>query len=122
MKMFTLDDVKDMAKVVAYENPEKINPGLTFEDGIQSGGCYYTWEDGSHCIAGEVLTRLGVDVPEWEEEINTSTVSFLPQQYIGEFEPDAVRFLQIAQSVADKGAPWAEAYDVAVDIPPGSES
>lgn len=106
---FTLDDV--MA-VVNELDLTQTNP---------SPGCVYTGPDGSHCIAGEICVKLGIDVPKWDSALNTNLLGspnskeFLvtPMRY--KFTPEAAGFIANCQSAADDNfTVWSDAVDFAV--------
>lgn len=67
--------------------------------------CVYTGADGSHCIAGEVLTRLGYEerLPKWGEHHNGKGLGPLIRDKILniQFEEDAAVFLVTLQGFAD---------------------
>jgi hypothetical protein len=70
-----------------------VNPG---------GGCVYSDEQGNHCIAGEILVRLDLPVPEYGEMQNTTTVDHLDYLSYDVIEPDALELLADLQMKADE--------------------
>lgn len=87
---FSLDHVYRTAYVVAADSPDELNP---HEDGV----CTYFGPDGTTCLGGQVLRALGIPLPL--ENTGVSHSPGLP----GQFEPDALSFLQNLQSLADQG-------------------
>ena len=89
---------KAVRQIVRTLDPETRNPQN------KEGKCLYTSSRGKHCIAGEVLTRLGVDVPRYRtKENSTSIVSLFQYGWFEgvEFTEAAQRTLSELQNAAD---------------------
>lgn len=86
-------------------------------------GYVYTGPDGDHCIAGQICVELGIEVPEWDDEVgnnsygmscgmNPNTKSFDASPMKNEFDPVAAQFIADCQSFADdyenNDPPWAD--------------
>ncbi len=106
--MITLEQVQaQAASVVERFGTLHKNPG---EYGPERDGdtCLYTNINDDHCIAGQVLTELGVGIPVYGGDGNKITVD----AYSGfkeAVEPDALDWLYRVQSFADGGHTWANA-------------
>jgi len=107
--MITLNDVQAAAR--KYAHTRRRNP----RDSHGVRLYQYTTADGRHCIAGQILSDLGVIVPGHRDLYNTSSVpTFLHgYQRTSEFDYRARRWLSDAQSLADQGAEWWEAIATA---------
>jgi hypothetical protein len=97
--MFTIDDVM---KAIEGIDLSKSNP---------YPGCVYTAPNGEHCIAGQICVELGIEVPEWDDEVgndsfgfndrNPNTETFIASPMSKNFTDDAARFISDCQSFAD---------------------
>jgi hypothetical protein len=89
---------EDIYKMIELLPDERQNP----MEGEESDTCVYTSEDGEHCIAGQILTMLGLKVPDFEDYNNVSPVhQFISEAYERKFDEDAIEMLQIGQNTAD---------------------
>ena len=91
--------------------------------------CVYTSPDDEthHCIAGEVISRLGYRLPDIDDHLNEDSINTLldnPKYTLSrdDFEPLAVEILWAAQVTADSGdeetgenKKWNKAKDSAFD-------
>jgi hypothetical protein len=69
----------------------------------EEGECIYTNIYGEHCIAGEIIRMLGLDLPEVDDYDNRLPVRTLIEvRYEDKFDEDAVLMLAVGQSTADK--------------------
>lgn len=82
-------------------------------------GCVYTSSTGEHCIAGEVLSILGIlpglDIlnqkyTEWQI-LNKTSISAIAGSLNLPLSDDALDVLDVAQKAADEGATWGEAME-----------
>jgi hypothetical protein len=97
----TLDQVLSVFDDLLGE-PDRANPEV-------DETCVYTDQDGNHCIAGEVITRLGGTVPEFGAFGNTDNLAALADKMpnlLAEFDHDALYLLEDAQESADNGYTW----------------
>jgi hypothetical protein len=113
-------------------NPYAVAPGEGPDGEDLYLGCVYTAEHDSdeHCIAGQVLTDLGIAVPEWGDELNegwgidalvddlaAAGTVHLDFQHIYTGRHPVIKLLVRAQSLADGGwgadgrKPWGEVID-----------
>lgn len=94
--MITLQQVQDLAREVATEFPDRVNPRSRDGNG---GGCVYTdrADPDWHCLGGEILVRLDLPLPDNALRV----MSVDPHGEI--FRPDAMTFLRALQDVADSG-------------------
>lgn len=125
--MITAQEVADIIRELP---DEMVNP-------TEYGTCVYTspYDENHHCIAGEVITRLGYKLPPIYSRLNEDSIyALLDSSDYNElsnesFEPLAVAMLVKAQETADRltsnehreslaGTPfaWREAKIVALDI------
>ena len=100
--MITLTDVQAAARKYAHtrrRNPKDVVHGLVVN-------CQYTTADGRHCIAGQILSDLGVALPKHGSWDNTSSVHALPLDTKLRFHGDALDWLSEVQYLADEGYEW----------------
>ena len=64
-------------------------------------GCIYTGSDGRHCIAGEVMSRLGFPVPDYGTYYNEETTPSMIPEWYHNLEPRALTILEELQNAAD---------------------
>ena len=89
---------EDIYKMIELLPDERQNP----MEGEESDTCVYTNQDGEHCIAGQIMTMLGLKVPDFEDYNNVSPVhQFISEVYERKFDEDAIEMLQIGQNTAD---------------------
>jgi hypothetical protein len=89
---------EDIYKMIELLPDERQNP----MEGEESDTCVYTSQDGEHCIAGQIMTMLGLKVPDFEDYNNVSPVhQFISEAYERKFDEDAIEMLQIGQNTAD---------------------
>lgn len=69
--------------------------------------CEYTYADGSHCLVGEILTRLGYSLPLANHRLNTRTLPTLALEMLYPIELDALDLLSQMQELNDVGLPWS---------------
>ena len=104
-------DVQDV-----YEMMDNL-PRIRMNPRNEEGFCIYTGEDGSHCIAGEMLTRWGLHVPEFGTNDNKSMIFPLLRSKDWKISPDACYLLDELQREADQGTQvedieaWGHAID-----------
>lgn len=91
--MIKADDILNILDLLPDDRMNPISPGTT--------ACVYTGEDGSHCIAGEILTMLGCDVPEFGDFANTVPVHELVEEYGISLSQKAMNLLGVGQVAAD---------------------
>lgn len=98
--MHTKATVEATLLQVCKDNERTVNP-----DGQE--GCLYTDERGRHCVAGEVATQLGVEVPAYGHPDNSigAEIAFEDMEC---FTPDALALLCGAQRIGDNYVPWGE--------------
>lgn len=109
MTTITLEDVIR----VASELPKNAqNPGE----------CVYTDRTGRHCIAGEIIVRLGGRVPRGDAPENKRPLAWLLEYGFNfgvRFDTRAEQCLSKMQRKADnKGMPWGEAIFYATGVRP----
>lgn len=85
----------DIIEMLDQLPDERVNPV------INDINCAYTDSQGNHCIAGEILVRLGFDVPAYGSNDNTETIANIIYDYELDFDEAAANILAIGQSVAD---------------------
>lgn len=104
VELITLDQVKAEAQnVLKTFGPSHLNPGI-----LEGDGCRYTDEDGQHCVAGQILVNLGLEVPGLMDDDNESTVVNV-DAFTERLTVDALGFLGDIQSIADQGVEWSTA-------------
>lgn len=106
MKKITLKQVKDMAKQVVKELPDRENPRSK-----RMLVCLYTSSTGKHCFAGEVMSRLGTPVPKYKSCDNDTALYSIPKKYTEPYTEEALGLLIQLQLAADmtfggKQAKW----------------
>lgn len=111
--MITAQQVEDIVKTLPWD---RSNPSLDAEFG--QGGCIYTSpsDPNDHCIAGEILVRLGYSVPAAGDEDNSETIGNLLVSRIINIEYSAADKLARLQSVADAATQdgWQNAWGKAI--------
>lgn len=91
----TLDKAKELVRDAVARFPNRVNP--TRESG--AGSCVYTSASGkTHCIAGQILSDLGLPVPEFEVYGDVKDV--VEPDW---FTDDALDYLLAAQAIFDGG-------------------
>lgn len=107
---FTNHAVTEALVVLIQENPHKVNPMR----------CVYTSPEGEHCIAGEVIVRLGGRVPGWDKPCNETNLLDLFNTTdfdVGITLPRESRdVLYDCQRYADQGETWGNAVRRAFDM------
>lgn len=105
MRTITKDEVADVLRTIADELPKRVNPLL--HPGDPRGGCAYnrTMPNGTvrHCIAGEAISRLGLDtgiLSEHEKALIQQVISRDPWGGVA-FDDSAAALLGDAQTLAD---------------------
>ena len=97
-----------------YESSTNVNPTNEVED------CVYTDIHGDHCIAGQVLNDIGLNVPNWDDEyFNNEVIRIVIRRgFFGdvEFEPEAINLLEDAQVSADACNDWGVAVKEALSV------
>ncbi len=88
--------VNDVLEILPQLPADGMNPRS--DDGQ---ACVYTSSDGRHCIAGEILFRLGVELPHVEAYENRSAISELLQQLPIDADREVYILMGILQSNAD---------------------
>jgi hypothetical protein len=105
-ELITLTQVRAAAQRVLERFPaDHINPrAYDFSD-----GCLYTYDDGSHCVAGEVLLVLGLPLPELGTDANSKSLghSFFRSVH-DRLTHGAVAWLAAVQHHADRFESWRE--------------
>lgn len=105
--MYTLEETKDLLREIIRDNPDALNPTDS-----TSSLCYYKLEteDGEkHCIAGELLYKIGAPLPETN---GIFTSEYLYMGYDKFFDRDTADYIRRVQKEADAlttslGAPWS---------------
>lgn len=103
--MDTKIDIEDIISVI-YDFPDmKNNP-------LYNGKCVYTDPDGNHCIAGEILSVLGFQLPDYDNSYNFVGVVELLRHLDIEyrFTDDAILALSDAQDTADSDSKFGDSY------------
>jgi len=95
MALFTISDIKE--KLNHLLSLDRVNPG---------DGCVYTNIDGEHCIAGQLLADMELDVPSYDSEYTSNNFTELPQAEL--FTPQVVELIQDIQWEACAWRPWNE--------------
>lgn len=104
-------DVNDVISILNFIDDKRMNP-IEVSDG-RANGCVYTGEDGSHCIAGEIISRLGFPLPDIGSKENHLSVSEMLYEcgYASFFTMEAINVLGAGQNTADDlttaGDPYA---------------
>jgi len=66
------------------------------------GDCLYSYGN-DHCIAGEILSMLGFDLPDEDDKNSSAKIdSLIDDCYPDAFDDDAIEMLTIGQTVADR--------------------
>lgn len=95
-KIIEVDDILD-----AFDKVD-----LTQRNPQYDGGCVYTHPvTGCHCLAGEILLKLGVSLPDVDSHLNSVTTVDLLNSYVEldlEFDSTAARLLRAIQVEADQ--------------------
>lgn len=102
--VITLLDVVRVADEVTAERPERKNPWYVNEAAEMA--CLYTDHDdsSSHCLGGEILLRLGCELPDEGESVMTTPGKLRFAGYLNEYEIGAaMKFLVYLQGEADGG-------------------
>lgn len=93
-KYITVDDIYNLFGYIADDSQ---NP---FSD---NGECVYTSEDGYHCIVGDILIKLGFELPDADDFQNSIPVDqLIDNLYANDFDDDAVEMLIVGQRTADR--------------------
>lgn len=72
--------------------------------------CLYTDRNGNHCIAGQALVNLGVEVPDYTHYNNAIRVY---SAFVGRLTQEAADILLAAQKQADLRETWGFALEFA---------
>lgn len=90
----------DVIQILDSIPDEKMNP-IVFGD--NGPCCVYTANDGSHCIVGEIVSKLGFDLPDADDDVNYLPVNRLIRNmgYGDDFSKEAIDILMVAQNIAD---------------------
>lgn len=114
MTKITAEQVKEIALSLPRDGS---NPKVS--RGFGGPVCVYTdpSDPSNHCIAGEILTRLGVTLPDVESNANWLGITDLAgsEGFDVNFEGDALNALDVLQRRADSGThlkselPWGDA-------------
>lgn len=109
---------KNAPRRVTLAEVEAVLPTLNRRRRNPSQGfaCAYTdpRNPSRHCIAGEVMTQLGVPVPGVDEPQNTANfrrlinADYFPAIGRTTFDADAIDLLERLQERADDGVTWGE--------------
>jgi hypothetical protein len=106
-----LNQVHRAAYEVAVEHPDRLNPYLaSTTDSTGQAVCAYTDANDPdwHCMAGTVLLKLGLELPEEGE----SVLSYLAM-HPSLIDSPGGDFLVKLQYKADMGHVWSTAYELA---------
>lgn len=103
-------DVTDVYNILDSLEDLKMNP-------VDGSTCMYTGPDGNHCIAGEILHRLGFHLPTVGDVSNTVSIDEMiyAMGYDRNFTNEAISMLGAGQRIADdlstdnEITAWAEA-------------
>lgn len=119
----THEDVVSALTALVQEDPGRSNPTPDIRNPEREPqGCYYTVPGGGHCVAGEVIVRLGGSVPSWGDTRNSRSLWALT--YVrGDFYFDigitipqeSINLLMACQTAADEGATWGESVRAALE-------
>lgn len=105
----TLEQVKE---IVAGLPRDRVNPTST--NGAGHTACVYTGADNTHCIAGEVLVRLGFEVPGFGDRYNWNYSVYPLAKSLG-LDKVVCSYLRDLQRLADgmggNPVPWGDAID-----------
>lgn len=87
----------DVLRIMETLPSERMNPTI-------KGTCVYTSlsDPTQHCIAGEILTQLGVELPDPQHTANTIGVESLQRYLDLPIEGNAIYLLQELQQIADR--------------------
>ena len=111
-------EVSDILLILPDLPRDRMNPYFGSLENDTFDGCVYTSpEDGSHCIAGEVMSRLGLPLPEIDSSKNNMGFYDLVDTTKGyDFSTSAIKFLGSLQTRADSMLrPWGENIDLVVE-------
>ncbi len=95
-KVITIDDIYKMLDFVPDDCQNPIS---------DSGECVYTDEyiEYAHCIAGDIISKLGFELPDPDDYDNSVPVEqLIKNRYDNQFDDDAIEMLSIGQVTADK--------------------
>ncbi len=95
--------IEEITKAVELYGPDHIDPGSLTDP----PKCKNVYEDGTRCIAAQVLSQLGVadkDLKYVNDSTITDTLDSL--DLYNRFAVDAIRLLEDAQQNQDEMAPW----------------
>lgn len=101
----TRADVVSTMQVLLTE-PDRSNPSQR-ETGMTT--CIYTDEEGNHCFAGDILTRLGAQIPPHGHPNNMSNLFALEREgwdFGVTINEDAFEILKATQYYADNDYTW----------------
>lgn len=115
-KPLTRAEVRELLREIVAEFP----PGYTYEqvpcflDGTGVTGCIYTVEGQPSCLVGQLLHRLGVQVPEVDQMHPIDLLLRNQRAYLkGLFADDVILYLGDVQRYQDSGASWSECLEIA---------
>lgn len=94
--------------MIKYIMPEDIFNALDYlPDDCQNpvmddNHCIYSDEDGNHCIAGDIMVKLGFIPPAWGDNDNINPIDqVIAERYPDQFDHDAIDMLLVGQNTAD---------------------
>jgi len=90
-------DVEDILKILDSIDDNRMNAMM------YGSTCVYTDQFGNHCIAGEILDKLGLPVPDFSSSLNDVGfgVLLLEDEYYGIFSAEAADMISRGQETAD---------------------
>ena len=95
-KVITIDDIYKTLDFVADDCQNPIS---------DNGECVYTcgYAEYSHCIAGDIISKLGFELPDPDDYDNSVPVEqLIKNRYDNQFDDDAIEMLTIGQVTADR--------------------
>jgi hypothetical protein len=94
-KTIYMDDIYKMIELLPDEKQNAII--------VDTDECTYTNEDGDHCIAGQIISMLGFQLPDVDSYNNSLPIrTLLESVYTDKFDDNAIEMLFIGQSTADR--------------------
>lgn len=94
-KVVYMDDIYKMIELLPDEQQNAV---ITETD-----ECVYTNEYGDHCIAGQIISMLGFQLPDVDSYNNSLPIrTLLESVYTDKFDDNAIEMLFVGQSTADK--------------------
>ena len=93
-KYITVDDIYNLFDYIADDSQNPVS---------DNGECVYTSEGDCHCIVGDILVKLGFELPVIEDFQNSIPVDqLIDNLYPNDFDDDAIEMLRIGQTTADR--------------------